>query len=242
MVKTYYYAVAKGYQVGIFNVWEKCKSSVEHFPNARYKKFSTKSEAENFIRTFQPNISDVPCFCDSTTIHNVSKKQEQEDKQEQKEKDVECSNDELYVYTDGACMNNGYKNACAGIGIFFGKNDPRNVSKRIDGKQTNNVAELLAIIEAYPIIKKDVLLGKRVTIVSDSTYAIQCATTYGEKNHKSNWEKEIPNKELVKEIYNLYKNHNNVSFMYIAAHTNKQDRHSIGNQYADELAVFATQL
>ena len=44
------------------------------------------------------------------------------------------------VYTDGACSRNGTKNACAGIGIYFGKNDPRNVSRRLIGKQTNNIS------------------------------------------------------------------------------------------------------
>ena len=38
---------------------------------------------------------------------------------------------DYYVYTDGACSNNGKNNALAGIGIFFGINDIRNVSKKI---------------------------------------------------------------------------------------------------------------
>ena len=40
-------------------------------------------------------------------------------------------------------------------GIYFGKNDPRNTSKRISGKQTNNTAELKAVIEVFHILKKD---------------------------------------------------------------------------------------
>jgi ribonuclease HI len=64
---------------------------------------------------------------------------------------------DYYVYTDGACSNNGRSNAIAGIGIFFGNNDPRNVSKRIEGKQTNNTAEMLAIIDTYEIIEQDII-------------------------------------------------------------------------------------
>ena len=37
----------------------------------------------------------------------------------------------IYVYTDGGCNNNGKKNARAGMGIYFGENDPRNVSEEI---------------------------------------------------------------------------------------------------------------
>jgi ribonuclease HI len=64
---------------------------------------------------------------------------------------------DYHVYTDGACSRNGKDGAVAGIGIFFGINDPRNVSKKIKGKQTNNIAELTAIIEVYSIIENDII-------------------------------------------------------------------------------------
>ena len=48
----------------------------------------------------------------------------------------------MNVFTDGACINNGKPNAKAGIGVFLSENDTRNVSRRVIGKQTNNVAEL----------------------------------------------------------------------------------------------------
>ena len=33
------------------------------------------------------------------------------------------------VHTDGACSNNGRPNAKAGLGIYFGPDDPRNSSE-----------------------------------------------------------------------------------------------------------------
>ena len=42
----------------------------------------------------------------------------------------------------------------AGIGVFLGLNDPRNVSRRVEGKQTNNTAELQAIIDVFKILEK----------------------------------------------------------------------------------------
>jgi len=39
------------------------------------------------------------------------------------------SSPKKYVYTDGACIHNGKKYAKAGIGIFFGLGDKRNVSE-----------------------------------------------------------------------------------------------------------------
>ena len=149
----------------------------------------------------------------------------------------ETPNVDYYVYTDGACSKNGMNNASAGIGIYFGENDSRNVSQQIKGKQTNNVAELAAIVQAYSIIKDDAESGKNITIVSDSKYAISCATTYGKKCQKNDWDVDIPNKELVRCAYELYECHPNIRFNYIQAHTQHTDIHSIGNQNADRLAT-----
>jgi ribonuclease HI len=146
---------------------------------------------------------------------------------------------DYYVYTDGACSKNGYAGACAGIGVYFGPNDPRNVSKKVIGKQTNNTAELSAIIFAYKEIENDILYGKNVTIVTDSEYSLKCLKSYGEKCEKKNWELEMPNKELVKYAYELFKNKPNVEFMHIRSHTGRKDVHSIGNENADRLANLA---
>lgn len=140
------------------------------------------------------------------------------------------------VYTDGACINNGKPYAKAGIGIFFGENDPRNVSKRVDGKQTNNTAEITAIIETYGIIESDILSGKKVAIFTDSEYVMKCLSTYGAKCYKKGWIEDIPNKELVRTAYEMYKNKPNIKFNHIRAHTGKSDIHSIGNENADRLA------
>jgi ribonuclease HI len=143
----------------------------------------------------------------------------------------------MLVYTDGACRNNGKPTACAGIGVYFGPNDGRNVSRRITGKQTNNVAELTAIIEVYDIIKQDINSGKQITIFSDSEYAIRCCTTYGKKC-VNRWDTiDIPNKDLVHHAYELYCELPNVNFVHIDAHTGKQDAHSKGNAEADKLAT-----
>jgi ribonuclease HI len=148
---------------------------------------------------------------------------------------------EINVYTDGACSNNGQRGAKAGLGVYFGENDPRNCSERIEGKQTNNTAELKAIIKAAEILYREILAGFTVNIYSDSSYAIRCCTTYGEKMEKKNWikKKPIPNQQLVKQAYYTFKDKKNVHFHYIAAHTGKEDEHSLGNEGADKLANLA---
>lgn len=143
------------------------------------------------------------------------------------------------VYTDGSCADNGRPNAVAGIGIYFGEDDDRNISKRVEGKQSNNTAELGAIIYLYKLIEADIKAGKHIAIVSDSEYAIKCVGSYGQKCYKDNWKKDMPNKEMVREAYELYKDLSNVHFVHIMAHTGKDDIHSKGNDGADRLANLA---
>ena len=147
---------------------------------------------------------------------------------------------DYYVYTDGACSKNGYKNAKAGYGIYFGEKDPRNVSHRLKGYQTNNTAELTALVQVYDIIKKDLDNNKIIGIVSDSKYAIGCCSHYGEKCAKMNWgankKKSIPNIELVKQAYSIYNKLSNIKWIHVSAHTGNNDLHSLGNAGADRLA------
>jgi|UniRef100_A0A6C0IS21 ribonuclease HI len=152
--------------------------------------------------------------------------------------------EEIVVYTDGACVNNGKSDARAGYGVYFGKNDDRNVSERYSGPQTNNVAELLAIIRALTILKEEIEEGRTVKIYSDSKYAIRCCTTYGKKCYDKGWRHPnkprapLPNKELVEVAYMFCKDYwdKNLLFIHIKAHTGLKDVHSIGNDNADRLA------
>ena len=222
-----FYAVANGRTIGIFLNWNDCNNSVKKYKNALYKKFNTKEEADNFIKVNEKNIDDIN---NNIQNHNIIVNSKD---------DNIVFNPDYYVYTDGACSNNGKDNALAGIGIFFGINDNRNISKKIEGKQTNNTAELSAIIETYHIIENDILNGKKIAIVSDSEYAIKCVSSYGEKCYRKCWNVDIPNKDLVKIAYEMYKDKLNIQFIHIKAHTNNTDIHSFGNDNADKLANIA---
>jgi len=145
----------------------------------------------------------------------------------------------IQVFTDGACSNNGKENAKAGLGVYFGENDPRNTSKRIIGKQTNNVAELSAIIEVFSILRGEIESGENVIIYSDSKIAIGWCTTTGQKYERGGWKKtkgEIPNLELIKIGYGLCKENQNIILKHVRAHTGLTDELSLGNEGADRLA------
>lgn len=216
-----YYAVAKGHNVGIYNFWNDAKEQVLNYKGAIFKSFNNERDAEDYILNLNSSSCDL--------FQNIYTK-------------FDLYEVDYYVYTDGSCYNNGNINSIAGIGIYFGENNKKNVSKVLknDLKQTNNSAELYAILEAYKIIKKD-LFTKKICIFTDSEYSIKCATSYGEKCEKLQWQKNIPNKELVMEIFNIYKTNPNLRLQHIKAHTNSQDIHSIGNANADKLAYDAIQ-
>lgn len=199
-----FYAVKHGKIKDIFDSWELCQQQVKGFKNAQYKKFKTKQEAIDYMND------------DTIVIKQIEPKI------------IEQETSKKYVYCDGSCIHNGKPNAKAGIGIYFGENDTRNVSESIEGN-TNNIAELVAMIRVYDIIKDE-----PYTIVSDSKYALLCVGSYGKKCEEKGW-CDIPNKELVKKLYYTYKN-TSIQFLHVYSHTNKKDIHSIGNQHADSLA------
>ena len=203
-----YYAVRRGRKTGIYNTWDECKKNVLGFQGSVYKKFNNIDDAKLFIN------DKINKECSSF----FTKKKE------------------IYVYTDGSCLYNGTLNATAGIGIYFADNDPRNVSQKYNGIQTNNCAELYAIIKTFNILSNEITNNININIYTDSEYAIKCATSYGRKCSSENWIDDIPNKKLVKKIYQLYSTHDNVYLHYVRAHTNNTDIHSINNSKADKLA------
>jgi len=145
----------------------------------------------------------------------------------------------LEVFTDGACSNNGKPNAKAGIGVYFSKGDKRNTSKKVIGKQSNNTAELSAVLEVFTILENEIKSGEEIIIYSDSIYTIRWCGEYGKKMEQNKWvnkNKPIPNLELGKKLYLLCKNNPNIHLKHIKAHTGLTDNLSIGNENADRLA------
>ncbi|KAJ1912228.1 hypothetical protein H4219_005678 [Mycoemilia scoparia] len=246
-----FYAVRQGRIPGIYSTWEECKSQVDGFPGARYKKFKTHEEASQFVNSSVANnklsssasrASNLPLSSTSEPGRNnsFSKRRSQssrpsqtrylpyimsissniklsqplplpQQQQQQLQSNISASpvlitlrpgftigstgiqgyrkplrlnpvelaairhhipkaypqnvpanpNEPIIVYTDGASRGNGTKGSKAGIGAFFGYNDPRNVSRPLDGiRQTNQRAELSAVIEAIANIMK---FGDRIS-------------------------------------------------------------------------------
>ena len=93
----------------------------------------------------------------------------------------------VVAWTDGACVGNGRRGARAGWGVFFGAIDhPKNAAGAFPAAevQTNNRAELKAILECLNIVPED----RPVHIVTDSDYSHKALTVWFRKwvriNHR----------------------------------------------------------
>ena len=148
-------------------------------------------------------------------------------------------NDNINIYTDGACPFNGTNRATCGIGIHFcetNRNKLNDVSELLlVDNPTNNYAELFAIDRAIKIIIDKNLTDKHIHLYTDSKYSIDCITKW-----YKGWVKkdklDRPNIDVIKSIYdNIQKL--NIDFHHVFAHTKRNDKHSLGNSRADSLAT-----
>lgn len=167
---------------------------------------------------------------------------------------------DVNIYTDGSAINNQSKDKSktkAGVGVFFGKNDKRNISFSLNKtkfKKSNQVAEMLAIIMGIQKLIETEIIGKRtITIYTDSMYCINIYTKWAKNWEKNNWKKSnnkpVENLELVKKMYYLSTNLK-VRMVHVKSHKDppKKDTKNyeieferwFGNMMADKLAVHAS--
>ena len=220
-----YYAVRIGRKPGIYTDWAKCFLCISGYKNAVFKKFNTKQDAIGYMNSHNSVIDlhkkTVTKDTHYQPIHSTTK-------------------NPMYIYTDGSCINNGYKNAKAGIGVYFGKDDNRNISDKFTTRPSNQRAELYAIIRAILLLTPTEIKTKKIIIYTDSMYSINCVGRWCKNWIKNGWKtknkKDVKNQDLIKTLYILAKK-NRVNLTHIKAHTGKNDIHSIGNSVADKLAL-----
>jgi ribonuclease HI len=157
----------------------------------------------------------------------------------------------IIVFTDGAVPNNQSKNIKkGGIGVYFGKDDERNISLSLhetkDQKVTNQVCETMACIMALETLVSTQKIGKKeIVICTDSMYLVNSITEWANGWEKNNWKKAdgkpVQNIELIKKLYYLSKNLK-VTYQHVKAHRKAPPIDSdeyfeyYGNYMADKLA------
>jgi len=148
-------------------------------------------------------------------------------------------NNEVIVFTDGACSKNGKSTASAGAGVWFGNCHPLNLSVKVPGKQTNNNAEIYSVIKAIDIVKATGL--SRINIYTDSEFVIKSVNEWMPLWKANGWKTsrgdDVKNKELFIQLIDTLKNMDSVNWTHVPGH-----KGITGNEEADKLARLGTNM
>ncbi|XP_052256695.1 ribonuclease H1-like isoform X2 [Dreissena polymorpha] len=137
------------------------------------------------------------------------------------------------VYTDGACSNNGKGNPQAGIGVYWGPNHAGNLSERLEGRQTNNRAEIHAVVRAVQYAKTRGI--QELTVHTDSQFLINSMTKWLPSWLKKDWKTSTGAPVINREDFEALIHHSKgikIHWNHVRGH---QGIH--GNEEADKLAV-----
>ncbi|GJQ14154.1 hypothetical protein GpartN1_g5945.t1 [Galdieria partita] len=234
-----YYAIVGGKNgfIGVVDSWDTCGSLVRYVRNARYKSFTNKEAAEEFVRQVSgglgTNLSSSPQLTQRETFTCAYSQEKEQGKAI------------FRLYTDGACVSNGTCGAKAGYGVYFGDGDPRNISRPLLGQvQTNQRAELSAMIAALESLYKESIIQDseaQVFIYTDSRYVKNILTAgWLEQWKRNNWKRkvgELKNLDLVQRLDYLWnKLHQEskakIEIVWVKGHDGLK-----GNEEADRLAT-----
>lgn len=140
--------------------------------------------------------------------------------------------DATVVYTDGCCSQNGNLKARAGIGVYWGPNHPMNVAERLEGRQTNQRAEIQAACKAIEQAKSQNIA--KLVIYTDSMFTINAITKWIFTWKKNGWKlssgSNVKNREDFEKLHKLVQGID-VKWMHIPGHAGFG-----GNEEADRLA------
>lgn len=150
---------------------------------------------------------------------------------------IVSKDDELKIYTDGACSNNQGENSVGSWGFVCVVNDQ--VISKVSGKNypdtTNNIMELMAVIQA---LFKTVSYQKdysKISIHTDSAYVLNGITQWIHNWRKNDWVNSkgqpVANKELWEDLYELTLKFDNLEWVKVKGHSGDK-----WNELADDLA------
>ena len=225
-----YYAVHKGRKTGIYTSWTECKKQIDKYDGAIFKKFTDKTSAENFVKEG---------FGENKKPRCVVRKENDDKKNNIKIADetIEDETDKIFIYTDGSCIKFKNNISKGGYGIYIPEKNVKVSYPLLNQKITNNRAEMTAIIESIKYLDEFDLL-KKICIFTDSQYSMYIFNGTGERYEKNGFKnegKDVPNIDLIKKLLELKRTYN-IVLLKVRAHTDKKDKHSLGNDVADKLA------
>ncbi|KAL2167447.1 hypothetical protein VTG60DRAFT_1198 [Thermothelomyces hinnuleus] len=237
-----FYGVAVGRKPGVYTDWSAAQEAIVGWKGPKFKKFDTRAEAEAFVRSYSASGRGATSTAASETEQDeVDSVEEPPTKRARTtSKPTNTRTGVIVIYTDGSSLGNGRLGATAGVGVYFGPGDPRNISERLKGEtQTNQRAELTAILRALETVD----LTQDVEIRTDSKYAIQCVTEWYINWERNGWMTRagpVKNQDLVQLVRDKLDEREakggRTQFIWVKGHDTDQ-----GNIAADRLAVEGAQ-
>lgn len=220
---------------------------------------STKKDFEIFLYKNKLNaisLIDILSKLSSKTIKYLMDDLNIEQENVNKESDEQNNN--LYIFTDGNCKNNGKYNSRAAYGVFFTDDMTSpyykfNTCEHLkENEPTNQKAELTAMLTVFNIIDKNIelFISKNIIICTDSMYTLKCIKEWYVKWEKNNWKTSkgeiVKNVSLIKSIIELKKQLEqkqiNIQYKHVFSHTsepfeknNKAYKLWYGNKTVDDM-------
>ena len=233
-----FYAVARGRLPGIYKTWPECEHHVKGYSGAKFKKFNKENDAKTFIRSF--SSVKLPVHTVTKNDSEVFRKPPPTERFSRPIQEVPLIENEIRVFTDGSCPNNGSYVSAGYAAVFPHQKTLYTGGTLLNHNATNNRAEYIAFLKACDtadLIDPD--RTKTLHVYTDSKDLIKTATLWMDGWKKRNWKKadgHTPaNLDLVKEIdYKI--SIRKIIFTHVPAHTGNPDWKSIWNKMADKIA------
>lgn len=212
-----FYAIAVGVNPGIYDSWPKAHAQVKGFPGAKYKGFTTREEAAQWLENPPRHSPTAPRVKPAKKICLAPD-------------DTSPRDGEVTIYTDGGARFNPGPGGYGVVQIYNGETREFSGGFR---HTTNNRMELMGCIVA---LRNLAHRDKPITVYSDSQYVVNGITKGWAKNWrkrgwvKSNREPAI-NPDLWAELLELIEGLN-IIFRWVKGH----DGHP-QNERCDEMAV-----
>ncbi|MCF7822626.1 MAG: ribonuclease HI [Candidatus Marinimicrobia bacterium] len=218
-----FYAVFQGKQPGIYNAWEDVNKQVSGFKGAKYKSFSNRDEAvewlrecvlsakesvdESLIEIIKTHLSDFP----SSTVHSSRR-----------------SENQIIIHTDGGASPNP---GVGGYGVVLEKGSYRKELSAGYQLTTNNRMELMACIAALQALNEP----SELILYTDSKYVVDSITKgWVERWRTKGWKKSdgqlAENIDLWIILVDLLEIHS-VQFQWVKGHAGNKE-----NERCDVLA------
>ena len=223
MAKKKFYVVWVGKKTGVFTDWSVVQPLVAGYPGAKHKSYPSMEDAKKAFDSGAPAAR-------LASSKPGTKKKPQEF--------VLDKAYDIHIFSDGACDPNPGE-AGSGVAVYeqgllselwYGCYEPLG---------TNNTAELNALYMALQIAEKMLSPGRRIQILSDSSYSVNAMTKWSIGWEKNGWTRkgnqELVNKELIASMFSLYKRlAGNVVLAHVKGHSGVE-----GNELADRLSLLA---